>query len=58
MYILFTWKFWLFHRHLWKGYLYIYKIASKLSVVVVYVVSDSWNPMDCSLPGSSIHGIL
>ena len=22
------------------------------------VVSDSWNPMDCSRPGSSIHGIL
>ena len=23
-----------------------------------YVVSDSCDPMDCSLPGSSIHGIL
>ena len=22
------------------------------------VVSDSWDPMDCSLPGSSVHGIL
>ena len=22
------------------------------------VMSDSCNPMDCSLPGSSIHGIL
>ena len=22
------------------------------------VMSDSWDPMDCSLPGSSVHGIL
>ena len=21
-------------------------------------MSDSWDPMDCSLPGSSVHGIL
>ena len=25
---------------------------------VASVVSDSWDPMDCSLPGSSICGIL
>ena len=23
-----------------------------------YIVSNSCNPMDCSLPGSSVHGIL
>ena len=22
------------------------------------VMSDSWDPVDCSLPGSSVHGIL
>ena len=26
-------------------------------LMVVSVVSDSWDPMDCSPPGSSIHGI-
>ena len=38
MYILLTWKFWLFHHHLWKGYLYIDKTASKLSVMVVWLL--------------------
>ena len=32
--------------------------ASKLIVPLVVVVSDSCDPMDCSLAGSSVYGIL
>ena len=29
-----------------------------LAVKVKVLVTQSFNPMDCSLPGSSVHGIL
>ena len=28
------------------------------AIGIMKVVSDSLNPMDCSLPGSSVHGIV
>ena len=31
---------------------------SSLIVLSHSVMSNSWNPIDCSLPGSSVHGIL
>ena len=39
----------------------IYKMADssyKMVCVCVLVMSDSLEPMDCSLPGFSVHGIL
>ena len=32
--------------------------APYTNMVCVLVVSDSWRPMDCSPPGSSVHGIF
>ena len=32
--------------------------ASKLIVPLVVVLSDSCDPMDCSLAGSSVYGVL
>ena len=31
-------------------------VWKEVVVVLPSVMSDSYNPMDCSLPGSSIHG--
>ena len=39
-------------------HIYIYIYIYICCVLKCSVVSDSFDPMDCSLPGSSVHGIL
>ena len=46
----------------WYNWRWFWVVAVYVSWLVGwfshYVMSDSWDPMDCSLPGSSVHGIL
>ena len=46
-----------FYRKVHIAIIFI-KVSKDLSLFSREVMSDSCHPMDCSLPGSSVHGIL